>query len=91
MPEGFTIDRIDRDHQKWFAGQKLIVSSPQGRFKEEATKISGKQLHEVAAHRKHLFYHWNRNLFTHVHLGLYGKFRVHKNPPRNHEVRCVWA
>jgi endonuclease-8 len=81
MPEGHTIHRIARDHQKWFAGQKLIVSSPQGRFKDEAAKISGKQLREVTAHGKHLFYHWNRNLFTHVHLGLYGKFRLHKNPP----------
>ncbi len=81
MPEGHTIHRIARDHQKWFAGQKLIASSPQGRFKEEAKKINGTQLREVTAHGKHLFYHWNRNLITHIHLGLYGKFRLHKNPP----------
>ena len=55
MPEGHTIHRLARDHQKWFAGQKLIVSSPQGRFNEEAKKISGKQLREVTAHGKHLF------------------------------------
>jgi endonuclease-8 len=81
MPEGHTIHRIARDHQNWFAGQKLIVSSPQGRFEEGASKISGKKLRDVTAHGKHLFYHWNRNLIGHVHLGLYGKFRLHKNPP----------
>ena len=81
MPEGHTIHRIARDHNTWFAGQKLIVASPQGRFKDEAKKVSGKKLREVTAHGKHLFYHWNRNLIGHIHLGLYGKFRVHKNPP----------
>ena len=81
MPEGHTIHRIARDHLAWFTGQKLIVTSPQGRFAEEATKVSGKKLREVTAHGKHLFYHWNRNLIGHIHLGLYGKFRVHKNPP----------
>lgn len=79
MPEGHTIHRIARDHQKWFAGQKLAVSSPQGRFLEEATRLNGRKLQAVSAHGKHLFYHWQRNLITHVHLGLYGKFRVHRN------------
>ncbi len=59
----------------------MIVASPQGRFSDEASKVSGKQLREVTAHGKHLFYHWNRNLIGHIHLGLYGKFRLHKNPP----------
>ena len=58
MPEGHTIHRIARDHQKWFAGQKLIVTSPQGRFEDEAQRVSGKKLREVTAHGKHLFYHW---------------------------------
>lgn len=81
MPEGHTIHRIARDHQKWFAGSKVIVTSPQRRFEDEAKRISGKKLREVSAHGKHLFYHWNRNLVCHIHLGLYGKFRVHRNPP----------
>jgi endonuclease-8 len=87
MPEGHTIHRIARDHQKAFSGQKLIVSSPQGRFEEEAVKLNGRKLNKVSAHGKHLFYHWapgrgcrsGANL-VHVHLGLYGKFRLHKNP-----------
>ena len=81
MPEGHTIHRIARDHHDWFSGQKLIVTSPQGRFTDEAGKVSGKMLREVSAHGKHLFYHWNRNLIGHIHLGLYGKFRLHNNPP----------
>lgn len=81
MPEGHTIHRIARDHMKWFAGQKMIVTSPQGRFDEESRRLNGKKLREVSAHGKHLFYHWNRNLIGHVHLGLYGKLRLHKNPP----------
>lgn len=81
MPEGHTIHRIARDHQKWFAGKQLIVTSPQGRFEDEANRLNGKRLREVSAHGKHLFYHWNRNLIAHVHLGLYGKFRLHNNPP----------
>lgn len=80
MPEGHTIHRIARDHHKWFVGQQLAVCSPQGRFKEEAKQLSGKMLRDVTAHGKHLFYHWTRNRITHVHLGLYGKFRIHKNP-----------
>lgn len=81
MPEGHTIHRIARDHRKWFAGQKLIVISPQGRFEKEAEELSGNKLCDVTAHGKHLFYHWTRHRITHVHLGLYGKFRLHKNPP----------
>ena len=81
MPEGHTIHRIARDHKKWFVGQKLVASSPQGRISDEAKRINGRQLRDVSAHGKHLFYHWNRNLITHIHLGLYGKFRLHRNPP----------
>jgi endonuclease-8 len=85
MPEGHTIHRLARDHSKWFGGQKMIVTSPQGRFETESKKLSGKQLAAVEAHGKHLLYHWDGKrksdrLIVHVHLGLYGKFRLHKNP-----------
>lgn len=85
MPEGHTVHRIAQDHNKLFAGQKLIVSSPQGRFEKESHKLTGSKLSAVEAHGKHLFYRWDgkkssdRRL-VHVHLGLYGKFRLHKNP-----------
>ena len=80
MPEGHTIHRLARDHQRWFAGQSVLCLSPQGRFEGEAQKISGRALRRVTAHGKHLFYHFTSRTLIHVHLGLYGKFRVHRNP-----------
>lgn len=81
MPEGHTLHRIARDHTKWFVGQHMAAYSPQGRFAAEATKLSGKKLVGVEAYGKHLFYRWHEGSLIHVHLGLYGKFRVFKNPP----------
>ena len=80
MPEGHTIHRIARDHRKWFAEQSMIVCSPQGRFQSESKILSGRKLMDMEAHGKHLFYHWSGKKIVHVHLGLYGKFRLHKNP-----------
>lgn len=42
MPEGHTIHRIARDHERHFAGQKLSVMSPQGRFAEGASTLDGR-------------------------------------------------
>lgn len=80
MPEGHTIHRIARDHRKWFVDQSVGLCSPQGRFTKEASKLDGNVLKNVTAHGKHLFYHWGPQKIVHIHLGLYGKFRVHKNP-----------
>lgn len=79
MPEGHTIHRLASDHQKMFAGQKLRVSSPQGRFEDGAARIDGQKLTSVEACGKHLFYRWDSQTL-HIHLGLYGKFRKHKLP-----------
>jgi len=88
MPEGHTVHRLARDHAKTFAGQTILVSSPQGRFEKEARSLNKKTLANVDAHGKHLFYQWvnpkakrPRTTVMHVHLGLYGKYRLHKNPP----------
>lgn len=81
MPEGHTIHRIARDHNKQFAGQKLTVLSPQGRFAESAERLSGAKLNAVEAHGKHLCYRWSGGRLLHIHLGLYGKFRLHNSPP----------
>lgn len=95
MPEGHTIHRLAHDHGNWFAGQNLIVMSPQGRFAKEAKRLSGRKLLKTKAIGKHLFYYWDADnkgrkakgsksskspIVMHVHLGLYGKFRIHKNP-----------
>ncbi|QEG20206.1 Fpg/Nei family DNA glycosylase [Mariniblastus fucicola] len=92
MPEGHSVHRVARDHCLAFANQKMIVLSPQGRFEAEAKKISGRHLIGAEAFGKHLVYLWGTKTrapkvdakpaaIMHVHLGLYGKFRLHKNPP----------
>jgi endonuclease-8 len=85
LPEGHTIHRLARDHARLFVGQKLAVSSPQGRFVEGAGELTGRRLESIDALGKHLFYHWGSGgrgrsgkRVLHVHLGLYGKFRTHK-------------
>jgi len=81
MPEGHTVHRLARDHNRDFAGQLLQVTSPQGRFAAEAKKLNGRLLKTVEPHGKHFCYHWEGDRLLHIHLGLYGKFRSHKNPP----------
>lgn len=81
MPEGHTIHRIAADHRRDFAGQRLRVSSPQGRFAEGAAELDRRKLRDVQAYGKHLFYDFGPGRTLHVHLGLYGKFRRHPVPP----------
>lgn len=81
MPEGHTVHRMAQDHTKWIGGQRLSVTSPQGRFEQEAILLTGKVLKSVEAHGKHLYYTFGAKHTLHVHLGLYGKFRLHKSPP----------
>ncbi len=80
MPEGHTIHRVARDHGKFFGGERLLFSSPQGRFTEDARRINRRPIQDVTAHGKHLFYHFSKRIILHVHLGLYGKFKTHHLP-----------
>ena len=52
----------------------MSASSPQGRFAEGAALIDGQVLDATEAWGKHLFHRYD-DLWLHVHLGLYGKFR----------------
>jgi endonuclease-8 len=81
MPEGHVIHRLALDHTKWLAGERLKVTSPQGRFEDGSQLLSGRHLKSVEAHGKHLFYRFSTQLILHIHLGLYGKFRLHQSPP----------
>jgi endonuclease-8 len=83
VPEGHTIHRIARDHGALLAGRRLAVSSPQGRFAADAARVDGAVLDGIEAYGKHLFYWWSTGEVGHVHLGLFGKFRVHRTdlPP----------
>lgn len=74
MPEGHTLHRLARLHQRRFGRQPVHVSSPQGRFEAGARLVDGRPLRRAEAHGKHLFHHYERDLVVHVHLGLYGTF-----------------
>jgi endonuclease-8 len=78
MPEGHTIHRIARDHAKLLAGRVVSVSSPQGRFSGDAALVDGQVLDRIEAYGKHLFLWWTNGHVGHVHLGLFGKFRVQR-------------
>ena len=81
MPEGHKTHYIARQHTDLLSGQLLRVTSPQGRFRGDARKVSGRQLTAVEAVGKHLFYRFEGDRIVHVHLGRYGTFRQHDSPP----------
>jgi len=72
VPEGHTLHRLARLHQRRFAGAPVAVSSPQGRF--AAAAVDGRVLRRASAWGKHLFHHYTDGPIVHVHLGLYGTF-----------------
>jgi endonuclease VIII len=77
MPEGHTVHRLARQHSSLFKGQDVAVSSPQGRF-AGADDVSGHRLTRTEAHGKHEFIWFANDLCVHVHLGLFGKWRVQR-------------
>ena len=80
MPEGNTIHRLARIHNRDFGGKRVRVSSPQGRFAKEAAKLDGRRFLAAEAYGKHLFHHWSGGLVVHVHLGMAGWFYRHRGP-----------
>lgn len=79
MPEGHTLHRLARLHQRRFAGAPVAVSSPQGRFTDAAI-IDGLVFRRASAWGKHLFHHYDGGEIVHIHLGLYGTFREARVP-----------
>jgi endonuclease-8 len=79
MPEGHTLHRLARLHQRRFAGTPVSVWSPQGRF-ADAALVDGQVFRKASAWGKHLFHHYAGGEIVHVHLGLYGTFREHRTP-----------
>ncbi|REZ91835.1 Fpg/Nei family DNA glycosylase, partial [Mycobacterium tuberculosis] len=49
MPEGHTLHRLARLHQRRFAGAPVSVSSPQGRFADSASALNGRVLRRASA------------------------------------------
>ena len=80
MPEGHTIRHCAEEHARRFAGRRLQVSSPQGRF-PDADLVDGAVLVATDAWGKHLFHEYEGDRFVHVHLGIYGTFTTHPLPP----------
>ena len=80
MPEGHVTHRAARLHGKRFVGQRVRVTSPQGRFSESAERVDGKTVRAVTARGKHLFYLFSSGDAIHIHLGLVGKFRLSRRP-----------
>lgn len=79
MPEGHTLHRLARLHQRRYAGSPVSVWSPQGRFADSAL-VDGQVFRRASAWGKHLFHEYQDGPIVHVHLGLYGTFREHRTP-----------
>jgi len=79
MPEGHTLHRLARLHQRRYAGTPVRVSSPQGRF-AGAVLLDGLVLTQASAWGKHLFHRYESGSIVHIHLGLYGTFLEHRTP-----------
>ena len=77
MPEGHTLRRLADDLTEAFAGRRVRVSSPQGRFAADAEQLDGSRLLGADSAGKHLFVELEGDRFVHVHLGLIGSFEVH--------------
>jgi endonuclease VIII len=80
VPEGPTLHRLARLHQRRFGRYPVAVSSPQGRFADGAAVVDGKVLRRASAWGKHLFHHYAGGVTVHVHLGLIGTFTDYEVP-----------
>lgn len=81
MPEGHTIHRLAGRVNDAFAGERVRSSSPQGRFEGGAARVDGRALLAADAWGKHLLVRFDGlEEQVHVHLGLFGTFRVREHP-----------
>ena len=78
MPEGHVIHRLADGLTEAFGGRVVRVSSPQGRFAEEAALLDGQVLEGAQAHGKHLFVDFGPDRLVHIHLGLIGKLWLYQ-------------
>lgn len=86
MPEGHTVHRNARDLAP-LVGAPLRVSSPQGRFAEEAAQVDGAPLGSVEAWGKHLLLGLGDARYVHVHLGMRGTWLP--RPPGEPPIRSA--
>ena len=86
MPEGHVIHRLAGKLDSVFEAERAAasplsqVTSPQGRFGAGAKLVADLPYTGSEAHGKHLFVGFGDERWIHVHLGLYGKFFVSREP-----------
>lgn len=78
MPEGHTVHRVAAQLNQYFAGKKPIVDSPQGRFAQESSLLSGQKLIQADAFGKQLLIDYGKLGLIRIHLGIYGKWQFRK-------------
>jgi endonuclease-8 len=78
MPEGHIVHRIAASFNHYFASQIVTITSPQGRFAQEARLVSGQVLQRAFAVGKQMFLEFENDLTVRVHLGIFGKWQVHQ-------------
>ncbi len=82
MPEGHTLHRLAGELADALGREPLASSSPQGRFEGGASLVDGRSLEAAEAWGKHLLLHVEGlPEVGHVHLGLYGGWRVVRHEP----------
>ena len=89
MPEGHTVHRTANHFNKKFAGAKVCVTSPQGRF-SDSSFINGTTLLRAKAIGKQLFLFFDSAILR-IHLGIYGKWgfsEVEELPEPKGQVRA---
>ncbi len=72
MPEGHSVHRIARQFAEHFVGQRVTVSSPQGRFAAGAAQLDGLVMTDARAVGKQMFLEFEGGRWLRVHLGMYG-------------------
>ena len=80
MPEGHKIHRLAKDLNQRFKSTRIDAESPQGRFSKGATLIDSSVVTSAQAWGKHLTIQTSKDLFVHIHLGLYGRFKFSSAP-----------
>jgi endonuclease-8 len=77
MPEGHTLHRLAHELTDAFAGRRVRVGSPQGRFADSAALLDDQVLVGAEAWGKKLYVEFPGDRFVYVHLGLIGGLDVH--------------
>lgn len=72
MPEGHSVHRIKRQFAANFVGERVWVSSPQGRFQQGAETLNNLEMTDARAVGKQMFLQFENDHWLRVHLGIYG-------------------